>query len=304
LRGDHIGLTGVDRRGVLFFAPCCFEVVMRLLASLFVLFLFTPVSMADDSALVPFDQNYSAMAVVDAGLAEALAEDKRLLLVFGANWCHDSRGLAGHFQDPELAATLSEHYVTRFIDIGWREHNQDVIRRFGVAALYATPMVMIIDPVDETLLNRDEREAWGSAASTPVDRARAYFARWAGEVPQAGGVIETSLIYQAMMIEIDLFEEEQGARLAKAYIDIGRWRSQPEAERPEGFMTLLDEVDDWRRELPRQIAQQRSTAHSMVVDALTEIAGDAPVSAETVAVLDRQDPDLHLDFQPHQSERW
>jgi hypothetical protein len=275
-----------------------------LLASLFVLFLLAPVSMADDSAPTVFDQNYSAMAVVDAGLAEALAEDKRLLLVFGANWCHDSRGLAGHFQDPELAAILSEHYVTRFIDVGWRDQNHDVIRRFGVAALYATPMVMIIDPADETLLNRDEREAWGSAASTPVSEARAYFARWAGEIPSTGGVVETSLIYQAMMIEIDVFEEEQGDRLAKAYLDIGRWRGQPESERPEGFMALYDEVDAWRRELPRQAAELRASARSMVADALVEIAGEAPISADTVAVLDRQDPDLHLEFQPHQNDIW
>lgn len=277
---------------------------MRLLASLFVLFLIAPVSMADEASPSPFDQNYAAMAVVDAGLAEALATDKRLLLVFGANWCHDSRGLAEHFQDPELAATLAEHYVTRYIDIGWRDHNQDVIRRFGVAALYATPMVMIIDPADETLINRDEREAWGMAASTPVEQARSYFARWAGEIPQAGGVVETSLVYQAMMLEIDLFEEEEGDRLAKAYIDIGRWRAAPATERPEGFMALYDEVDEWRRDLPRQVAEQRSAAHSLVVDALTQIAGEAPVSAETVALLDRQDPDLHLDFQPHESERW
>ena len=277
---------------------------MRLLASLFALFLLAPPSMADEASPSPFDQNYSAMAVVDAALAEALAEDKRLLLVFGANWCHDSRGLAGHFEDPELAATLAGHYVTRYIDVGWRDHNQDVIRRFGVAALYATPMVMIIDPSDETLLNRDEREAWGSAASTPVEQARAYFLRWAGERPQTGGVAETSLIYRAMMIEIDLFEEAQGGRLAKAYLDIGRWRTMPEAERPENFMALYEEVDEWRRALPRQVGELRSAARLMVTDALVEIAGEAPVSAETLAALDRQDPDLHLDFQPHESETW
>lgn len=277
---------------------------MRLLASLFVLFLFAPVAMAEDNSPSAFDQNYSAMAVVDAALDEARAADKRLLLVFGANWCHDSRGLQGHFRDPQLAATLSEHYVVRLIDVGWRDQNQDVIRRFGVAALYATPMVMIIDPVDETLLNRDEREAWGSAASTPVEQARAYFARWAGEIPQTGGVVETSLVYQAMMIEIDLFEEEEGDRLAKAYLDIGRWRAMPASERPDAFMALYDEVDEWRRELPRQVGELRERARSMVADALVAIAGETPVSAETVAVLDRQNPDLHLDFQPHESASW
>ncbi|WP_417489251.1 thioredoxin family protein [Maricaulis sp.] len=278
--------------------------MMRLLVSLFALFLIAPVSMADDGSPSPFNQDYSAMAVVDDALAEALAEEKNLLLVFGANWCHDSRGLAGHFQDPELAATLEAHYVTRFIDVGWRDQNHDVIRRFGVAALYATPMVMIIDPADETLLNRETRGDWGSAASRPVEQARTYFARWAGDVPRAGGVIESSLIYQAMLIEIDLFEDEEGDRLAAAYIDIGTWQALPETDRPGDFMTLADEVDDWRRALPRQITEQRSAAYSLVVQALAAIAGETPISADTVAELDRLDPDLHLVFQPHQSERW
>tara|TARA_R110001606_G_scaffold3808_12_gene18287 strand:+ start:2118 stop:2954 length:837 start_codon:yes stop_codon:yes gene_type:complete len=278
--------------------------MMRLLASLFALFLIVPVSLADEGAPSPFDQNYAAMEIVDAALAEALAEEKKLLLVFGANWCHDSHGLAGHFQDPELAAMLADHYVTRFVDVGWRDQNQDVIRRFGVAALYATPMVLIIDPADETVLNRDQREAWGTAASTPVEQARTYFARWAGDVPQTGGVVESSLIYQAMMIEIDLFEEEEGTRLAAAYVEIGSWRAMPASERPAGFSALYDEVEDWRRELPRQVAQQRSIARTLVTDALMAIAGDAPVTADVVTLLDRQNPDLHLDFEPHQSERW
>ncbi|WP_417494181.1 thioredoxin family protein [Maricaulis sp.] len=279
---------------------------MRLIASLFALFLIAPVAIAEEHAPSPspFDQNYSAMEQVDAALEEARAADKRLLLVFGANWCHDSRGLAGHFQDPELAATLRDHYVTRFIDVGWRDQNQDVIRRFGVAALYATPMVMIIDPADETLLNRDQREAWGTAASTPVEEARAYFARWAGEVPATGGVVESSLIYQAMLIEIEVFEEEEGHRLARAYVDVGRWRALPENERPEDFMAGYDEVDEWRRALPRQIARLRASARSMVTNALTELAGEAPVSSEIVAVFDHRNPDLHLEFQPHESARW
>ena len=35
-----------------------------------------------------------AMADVDAALARASASGKRVLLVLGANWCHDIRALA------------------------------------------------------------------------------------------------------------------------------------------------------------------------------------------------------------------
>jgi hypothetical protein len=123
-------------------------------------------------------------------------------------------------------------------------------------------------------------------------------------VPQTGGLVETSLIYQAMMIEIDLFEEAEGTRLANSYIDVGHWRAMPEAERPEDFLTLSEEVDQWRRDLPRQVSGLRSEARSMVAAALADLAGDGPVTADTIASLDLQNPDLHLNFQPHQSERW
>lgn len=259
---------------------------------------------ADDEHPRPFDENFAAMDVVDAALAEALATDKRLLLVLGGNWCHDSRGLAHHFEDPELAATLETHYVTRFIDVGWRDRNQDIMRRFGVAAIYATPTVFVIDPADETLLNRDERNFWGSAYSTPIEEARAWFARWAEAQPATGGLVESSLVYQSMMIEIDIFEEEEGDRLAAAYRDVGAWRIADEADRPENYRALDREVEQWRRNLPRDVAQLRQEARAMVIGALNERADGEPFTIETVAALDAENPDLALRFRPHQSERW
>ncbi|WP_291843293.1 thioredoxin family protein [Maricaulis sp.] len=278
---------------------------MRFAAILGCLLLFiTPAARADDDHPRPFDENFQAMDVVDAALAEAQAANKRLLLVLGANWCHDSRGLAHHFEDAELAATLDAHYVTRFIDVGWRDRNQDIMRRFGVAAIYATPTVLVIDPADETLLNRAERNQWGSAYSTPIEEARAWFARWASAEPASGGLVESSLVYQAMMIEIDIFEEEEGDRLAAAYRDTGAWRSADLSERPENYTALDREVEQWRRDLPRNVAQLRQEARAMVIGALSERAGGEAFTADTVAALDADDPDLALRFRPHVSETW
>jgi hypothetical protein len=41
-----------------------------------------------------YDETADAAAQIDAALAEAAARAGPALLVFGANWCHDSRGLA------------------------------------------------------------------------------------------------------------------------------------------------------------------------------------------------------------------
>ena len=50
----------------------------------------------------PYKKKAKASENVDAALARALASDKRVLLVMGANWCHDSRGLAGWFEQPRF----------------------------------------------------------------------------------------------------------------------------------------------------------------------------------------------------------
>ncbi|MHA6289081.1 thioredoxin family protein [Maricaulis sp. CAU 1757] len=278
---------------------------MRFLTTLLAcLALFAPAAFADDAHPRPFDGNFSAMAEVDQALEEARAEEKRLLLILGSNWCHDSRGLAHHFSDPHLAATLEQHFVTRYVDVGWRDQNQDVARRFGVPAVYATPTVLVIDAREETLLNRDERSDWTTAASRPVEEARAWFDRWAVSGPPRIGLLESSLVYQAMLVEIEIYEEAEATRLARAYRDIATWQGLPAEERPDDFGAREAEVEIWRRALPREIASLQSEARRLVAAELASIAGGEPISAETVAELDAGDPDLFLEYTPHTSEHW
>lgn len=278
---------------------------MRLLVSLFSIFVILVLpARAEDDHPRPFTQNYAAMADVDAALAEARETDKRLLLVLGANWCHDSRGLAHHFEDEEVASILERFYVVRYVDVGWRDRNHDVMRRFDVAAIYATPTVFIIDPDTETLLNRHERNAWTSAASETVSEARTYFGRWALQYTPSGGLVEGSLVYQALMLEIDLYEEEEATRLGQAYLDIGRWRELDRDERPENFSELEQEVESWRRRIPRDVASLRSDARRRVVSALSNMAGDEAFTGDTIAAFDESDPDIYLDMPRHQSDVW
>jgi len=277
---------------------------MKSVIAFFALFVvLIPTSLAEDDHPRPFDENYDAMSVVDEAMTMAMAENKRLLLVLGANWCHDSRGLAHHFEDPELARLLADNYVLRFIDVHWFTENRSVMNRFGIPTVYGTPTVFIIDPVDETLLNRQERSRWTSAASAPIEEVRAYFSRWANPSSDID-LIETSLIFQSMMIEIELFEDEEGVRMASAFDDIARWRAMESDDRPNNFGDLAIEADEWRRQLPRHVSALREQARNMVETALAEIVGDDSITNETIAILDNSDPDLGLAFERHDSETW
>ena len=49
-----------------------------------------------------FNPVANPMADVDEAIKGAIKRDKLLLLVLGAQWCHDSRGLASRFSDEKL----------------------------------------------------------------------------------------------------------------------------------------------------------------------------------------------------------
>lgn len=121
-------------------------------------------------------------AEVDAALARAAANHTRVMLVMGANWCHDSRALAGWLETPRFRALVAEHYELVFINIGMPQsgdgHNIDIARRFGLEDLPGTPNLLVIT-ADGTLVNADTATTWRNAASRSEDAIYAELERLA-----------------------------------------------------------------------------------------------------------------------------
>lgn len=126
----------------------------------------------------PFDAARDATADVDAAFLAAQASGKNVLLILGGNWCHDSRGLAEKFERPELARVIADSYERVWVDVGHRDRNLHVARRFGVPEIFGTPTVLIASP-DGALLNRQSVHDWRTADSKPYDETLAYFKAYA-----------------------------------------------------------------------------------------------------------------------------
>ncbi len=113
-----------------------------------------------------------AMGDVDAALARASANGKRVLLVMGANWCHDSRALAGWLETPRFAALTAERYEVVFVNVGMPQtgdgHNLDVAQRFGLANVPGTPALLVLTAKGQ-LVNADTAQSWRDAASRSED---------------------------------------------------------------------------------------------------------------------------------------
>lgn len=119
-----------------------------------------------------YDAARNASAYVDAALARAGLTGKHVLLVMGANWCHDSRALAGWMETPRFAAMLAERYEVVFVNVGMPQtgdgHNIDIARSFGLTDIAGTPTVLILT-ADGALLNADTAGSWRNASTRSED---------------------------------------------------------------------------------------------------------------------------------------
>ena len=127
-----------------------------------------------------------AMADVDAALARAAANGKRVLVVLGANWCHDSLALAGWLDTPRFAALVAERYELVFVNVGMPQtgdgHNLAVAQRFGLAEIKGTPALLVLT-ADGRALNLDTAATWRNAASRSEDAIHAELAALAEASP-------------------------------------------------------------------------------------------------------------------------
>ena len=128
----------------------------------------------DHPEATAYDRERAAQSDVDAALARAQQSGNRVLLVLGANWCHDSRGLAGWFNTPRLARMLALKYEVAYVDVGYRDRNIDIAQRFGIDEIKGTPTVLVLSPAGE-LLNPESAPTWRNAASRSEDAIFDYF---------------------------------------------------------------------------------------------------------------------------------
>ena len=102
-----------------------------------------------------------AVGDVEETLRNARDGQRLALIVMGANWCHDSTALAARIHESPLSRLIRDDYVVKFVDVGYLDKGRDVIKMLGLPVHYATPTVLIVDPVSGGLVNAGNRHQWG-----------------------------------------------------------------------------------------------------------------------------------------------
>jgi thiol:disulfide interchange protein len=96
------------------------------------------------------------MAEVDAALARAQSNGKRVLIDLGGNWCGWCRLLAGVMELPEMKPVMVDNFELVTVDIssasGKIDRNLDIPARFGVGEITGVPWMIVLES-DGTVLH-------------------------------------------------------------------------------------------------------------------------------------------------------
>ena len=122
-------------------------------------------------------------AGVNAGkeIAEALEtaakSHKRVLLIFGGNWCYDCHVLDEAFHTPEIAPTLNRNFVVAHIDIGEYDKNLDLAKKYEVPLERGVPAAAVLES-DGKLLFTQKNQEFEKARSLAPEDVLAFLNKW------------------------------------------------------------------------------------------------------------------------------
>ena len=107
---------------------------------------------------VIYPDGAQAEADINAALAKATKEKKRVLLDFGGNWCGDCQVLEFYFHDPANHNLLESNYVLVPVNIGRYDENLDIAARYGVPVTKGVPALAVLDPSGQVLYSQRNAE--------------------------------------------------------------------------------------------------------------------------------------------------
>ena len=105
-----------------------------------------------------YPANADAHAEINEALARAAKAHKRVLVVFGANWCYDCHVLDLAFRRDDLAPVVEKNYEVVHVDIGQGDKNLDLMKQYQVPIAKGIPAIAVLDPAGRLLYSQQNGE--------------------------------------------------------------------------------------------------------------------------------------------------
>jgi len=83
---------------------------------------------------------------IDDALRQAMAEKKRVILIFGGNWCYDCHVLDRALHEGAAGKIVREKFLLVHVDIGEGNKNLDLLKKYHIPLEKGVPAVALLDP--------------------------------------------------------------------------------------------------------------------------------------------------------------
>jgi thioredoxin 1 len=110
-----------------------------------------------------------APAEIAAALAAAAKDHKRVLLVFGGNWCYDCHVLDATFRSKQIAPLVSENYHVVHVNVGDFDRNLDLAKKYEIPLEKGVPSLAILDPDGKLVVSQKKGEFESTTRIGPED---------------------------------------------------------------------------------------------------------------------------------------
>jgi thioredoxin 1 len=124
-----------------------------------------------------------ATAEISSALAAAARDHKRVILVFGGNWCYDCHVLDATFRSKEFAPLVNANFHVIHINVGNYDANLDLADKYQIPLKKGVPSLAILDP-DGTLVVSQKQGEFESTVRIGPEDVIEFLKKWK---PQRGG---------------------------------------------------------------------------------------------------------------------
>lgn len=117
---------------------------------LFALLAFLIMTTALAATDLPYNEKADAQADLNQAFAQAANSNKKVLVVFGANWCPDCRELDKALHG-KSASLIDGKFVVVKVDVGRFDKHMDISKAYGNPTKKGIPAAVVLTPDNKVL---------------------------------------------------------------------------------------------------------------------------------------------------------
>jgi thioredoxin 1 len=118
-----------------------------------------------------------APAEIAAALAAASKDHKRVILVFGGNWCYDCHVLDATFRSRQIAPLVDANYHVVHVNVGDYDKNLDLTKKYEIPLEKGVPSLAVLDP-DGTLIVSQKKGEFESTTRIGPEDVLGFLKKW------------------------------------------------------------------------------------------------------------------------------